>query len=73
MEVHRDRRMGWQWECCLCSVSGGRTASREELGEYDEPGRDGGVLGLKDGMAVRMLLVLGFGWANGPEGRAGRV
>ena len=46
---------------------------REELGEYNELGTDGGVLGLKDGMVVGMLLVLGFGWLNGLEGGAGRV
>ena len=48
-------------------------ALREELGEYNEPGRDGDAPGPKDGMAVRMLLVLGFEWANGPEGGAGGV
>lgn len=36
-------------------------------------GGDGGAPGPKDGMAVGMLLVLGFGWANGPEEGAGRV
>jgi len=36
-------------------------------------GGDGGALGPKDGMAVGMLLVLGFGWAKGPEEGAGRV
>ena len=32
---------------------------------------DGGALGPNDGMAVGMLLVLGFGCANGPEEGAG--
>jgi len=36
-------------------------------------GGDGGAPGPKDGIAVGMLLVLGFGWANGPEEGAGRV
>jgi hypothetical protein len=36
-------------------------------------GGDGGAPGPKDGMAVGMLLVLGFGWAKGPEDGAGRV
>ena len=36
-------------------------------------GGDGGAPGPKDGMAVGMLLVLGFGCANGPEEGAGRV
>ena len=34
---------------------------------------DGGALGPNNGMAVRMLLVLGFGCAKGPEEGAGRV
>jgi len=34
---------------------------------------DGGAPGPKDGMAVRMLLVLGFGCAKGPKEGAGRV
>ena len=36
-------------------------------------GGDGGAPGPKDGIAVGMLLVLGFGWAKGPEEGAGRV
>jgi len=36
-------------------------------------GGDGGAPGLKDGMAVGMLLVLGFGCAKGPEEGTGRV
>ena len=36
-------------------------------------GGDGGAPGPKDGMAVGMLLVLGFGWAKGPEEGARRV
>ena len=40
MEARRDQRMGWLWGCCLCSVSGERTALRKELAEYNEPGRD---------------------------------
>jgi len=36
-------------------------------------GGDGGAPGPKDGMAVGMLLVLGFGCANGPEEGAGGV
>jgi len=36
-------------------------------------GGDGGAPGPKDGMAVGILLVLSFGWANGPEEGAGRV
>ena len=35
-------------------------------------GRDGGTLGPEDGMSVGILLVLGFGHANRPEG-ANRV
>ena len=38
----------------------------EDGGECNTPGP-------KDGMAVEMLLVLGFGCANGPEEGAGRV
>lgn len=34
---------------------------------------DGGVPGLNDGIAVGMLLVLGFGCANGPEEGANRA
>jgi hypothetical protein len=36
-------------------------------------GGDGGAPGPNDGMAVGMLLVLGFGCANGPEEGAGKV
>ena len=36
-------------------------------------GRDGGVPGPKDGMAVGMLLMLGIGCANGPEEGARRA
>ena len=36
-------------------------------------GGDGGAPGPKDGMAVGMLLVLGFGCAKGLEEGAGRV
>lgn len=36
-------------------------------------GGDGGALEPNDGMAVGMLLVLGFGWVSGPEEGAGRV
>ena len=38
-----------------------------------EDGGEGSTPGPKDGMAVEMLLVLGFGCANGPEEGAGRV
>jgi hypothetical protein len=31
-------------------------------------GGDGGILGLEDGMSVGILLVLGFGHTNRPEG-----
>lgn len=36
-------------------------------------GGDRGTPGPKDEMVVGILLVLGFGWANGPEEEAGRV
>jgi hypothetical protein len=36
-------------------------------------GGDGGAPGPKDGIAVGILLVLGFGCAKGPEEGAGRV
>ena len=36
-------------------------------------GGDGGAPGPKDGIAVGMLLVLGFGCAKGPEEGAGSV
>ena len=39
----------------------------------DVDGGDGGAPEPKDGIAVGMLLVLGFGCANGPEEGAGSV
>ena len=42
------------------------------IGEVVDGG-DGGAPGPNDGMAVGMLLVLGFGCAKGPEVGAGRL
>ena len=41
--------------------------------EEVDDGGDWGATGPKDGMAVGMLLVLGFGCANGPEDGAGKL
>jgi hypothetical protein len=40
MEVHRDQRMVWQWECYLCSASGEQMVLRMELADCNELGRD---------------------------------
>ena len=58
--------MGYEPTDDLCDDFSGGT------GEVADGG-DGGALGPKDGMVVGMLLVLGFGWAKGPEEGAGRV
>ena len=41
--------------------------------EEVDDGRDWGATGPKDGMAVGILLVLGFRCANGPEDGAGKL